>query len=116
MKILCFQVQPKQTRGIDLDAVAAVMARIAMSSDVRDFAIQRGRGKEPWVNFLFRSASVARTWSSLESAAMRHRRLGAKLRRSSIVTCQGSRGWDNYRLLHHFDSRQPLDRFRRTDF
>lgn len=37
------------------------------------------------------------------------------LRRSSIVTCQGSRGWDDYRLLHHFDSRQPLDRLPRTD-
>jgi hypothetical protein len=114
MKILCFQVQAKRSRGIDLSAVAALMARIAMSSDVQDFTIQRGRGKEPWVNFLFTSASLARTWSRLESGAVRHSRLGAKLRRSSIVTCQGSRGWDNYRLLHHFDSRQALDRLRRT--
>lgn len=115
MKILCFQVQPKRSRGIDLDAVAALMARIAMSSDVHEFTIQRGRGKEPWVNFLFTSASVARTWSRLESGAITHGRLGPRLRRSSIVTCQGSRGWDNYRLLHHFDGRQPLDRLRRTD-
>jgi hypothetical protein len=115
MKILCFQVQPKRSRGIDLDAVAALMARIAMSSDVHEFTIQRGRGKEPWVNFLFTSTSVARTWSRLESGAITHGRLGPSLRRSSIVTCQGSRGWDNYRLPHHFDSRQPLDRLRRTD-
>jgi hypothetical protein len=115
MKILCFQVQPERSREIDLAAVAALMARIAMSPDVRDFTIQRGRGKEPWVNFLFTSASVARTWSRLESGAIKHGRLGPKLRRSSIVTCQGSRGWDNHRLLHHFDSRQPLDRLRRTE-
>lgn len=114
MKILCFQVQPKRSRGIDLDAVAALMARIAMSSDTRDFTIQRGRGKEPWVNFLFTTASVARTWNMLESGAIKHGRLGPKLCRSSIVTCQGSRGWDNYLLLHHFDSRQALDRLRRT--
>jgi len=115
MKILCFQVQPKRSRGIDLDAVAALMARIAMSSEIHEFTIQRGLGKNPWVNFLFTSAAVARTWSRLKSGAITHSRLGAKLRRSSIVTCQGSRGWDNYRLLHHFDNRQPLDMLRRTD-
>ena len=110
MKILCFQVQPKRSRGIDLGAVAALMARIAMSSDVREFTIQRGPGNGPWMNFLFKSASIARTWSRLEAGAIRHRQFGPQLRRSSIVTCQGSRGWDNYRLLHHFDSRQALDR------
>ncbi len=88
------------------------MARIAMSSNVREFAIRTGRGKERWVNFLFTSASVARTWNTLESRAMTHRRLGPQLRRSSIVTCQGSRGSDNYRLLHHFDKGQALDSLR----
>lgn len=115
MKILCFQVQPKRSREIDLDAVAALMARIAMSSEIREFTIQRGRGKNPWVNFLFTTASVPRTWSRLKSGVITHGRLGPRLRRSSIVTCQGSRGWDNYRLLHHFDSPQPHDRLRRTD-
>lgn len=91
MKIVCFQVQPKRSRGIDLDSVAALMAQIAMSPDVREFTIRRGRGKDPWVNFLFTSASVARTWSRLESGAITHSRWGPKLRRSSIVTCQGSR-------------------------
>jgi hypothetical protein len=112
MKILCFQVQLKRSHGIDLGAVAALMARIAMSSDVREFTIRRGRGKYPWVNFLFTSASVARTLDRLEAGAFMHRQLGPQLLRSSIITCQGSRGWDNYRLLHHFDSRQRLDRLR----
>ncbi len=112
MKTLCFQVQPKRSRGIDVDAIAALMVRIAMSSDVREFTIRRGRGKDPWVNFLFTSASVGRTWSRLVSGALTHRQLGPQLRRSSIVTCQGSRGWDNYRLLHHFDGRQVLDSLR----
>jgi hypothetical protein len=52
---------------------------------------------------------------SAARATEEHGRLGPKLRRSSIVTCQGSRGWDNFRLLHHFDSRQPLDSLRSTD-
>jgi len=95
-----------------LDAVAALMVRIALSSDVREFTIRRGGSKDPWANFLFTSASVTRTWSRLESTALTRRKLGPQLRRSSIVVCQGSRGWDNYRLLHHFDGRQALDSFR----
>lgn len=67
MKTLCFQVQPERSRGIDLGTLAALMARIAMSSNVREFAIRSGGGKERWVNFLFTSASVARTWNTLES-------------------------------------------------
>lgn len=112
MKSLCFQFKPKRSRGTDVDAIAALMVRIAMSSDVREFTIRRGRGKDRWVNFLLTSASVGRTWSRLESGALTHRQLGPQLRRSSIVTCQGSRGWDNYRLLHHFDGRQVLDSLR----
>jgi hypothetical protein len=44
-------------------------------------------------------------------------RLGAALRQSAIVTVEGSGGWDDYRLLHHFDDREHLDRIclRRSD-
>ena len=112
MKTLCFQVQPKRVRGIDLDAIAALMARIAMSPDTREFTIQRGRGKDPWVNFVFTTRSMVRTWGRLESEAMRHRRLGPQLRKSSIVTCEGAHGWNNYRMLHHFDRHQVVDHLR----
>ena len=111
MKTLCFQVQPQRSRGIDLAAVAALMSQIALSSGVREFAIPRGRS-DTWINFLYTSTSAVGIWSSLEQRALMHRRLGLQLRRSSIVTCEGSRGWDNYRLLHHFDSREALDRLR----
>jgi hypothetical protein len=87
------------------------MSRIALTSGVREFTIQRGRG-DAWINFLYTSTSAASIWSSLERGALAHRRLGLQLRRSSIVTCEGSRGWDNYRLLHHFDGREALDRLR----
>ena len=35
--------------------------------------------------------------------------LGPQLARASIATCQGSRGWDNYLLLHHYDRTFKLD-------
>jgi hypothetical protein len=32
----------------------------------------------------------------------------------AIVVCQGERGWDDYLLLHHFDSSVPLDQLTAT--
>jgi hypothetical protein len=61
-------------------------------------------------NFYFNSLAVGRTWRMLHSRALGHRKWGSRLRRSAIVTCEGSRGWDNYLLLQHFDKRQLLDK------
>jgi hypothetical protein len=60
--------------------------------------------------FSVRGERLPAVWNELRTRALKHRRLGAALRRSAIVTIQGSRGWDNYRLLHHFDGREQLDR------
>jgi hypothetical protein len=35
---------------------------------------------------------------------------GSALRNAAIIMCEGTRGWDDYRLLHHYDPAQPLDR------
>lgn len=107
-KLLCIQVQPARATSLDLRAVVAVLGSRVMSAGVRELFIERGRS-DTWINFTFRSMSLDRTWDVVQ-AAFQHRRWGAALRRSTIVTCQGSRGWDDYRLLHHFDPKHTLDR------
>ena len=72
--------------------------------DVRTFSVERSHGRNRYINFLYLSATPSRTWQMIQKQ-LRHRTLGIPLRRSLIVVCQGSRGWDNYRLLHHFDER-----------
>ena len=109
VRTICVQVQPKQSPGLDMGAVALLMMQIANSIDTPRFTLVRGR-KNAWINFLFEAKPLRPVWSELQSVALRHRRLGAALRQSSIVTAEGSRGWDNYRLLHHFDGRERLDR------
>jgi len=85
------------------------MVRIALDAQVRSFSIQRSRARDAYVNFIFESPTVAKTWRMVDARVLSHRALGRGLRAASIVVCQGSRGWDNYRLLHHFDARKPLD-------
>jgi hypothetical protein len=107
-RTICFHVQPKRVSGIDAGSISRLMHRLALSPQVREFTIQRGP-QDSWVNFLFSSSAAGRAWRMLHLRALRHPRWGARLRRSAIVTCEGSRGWDNYLLLHHFDTQQSLD-------
>jgi len=105
---MCIQVQPKRAPGIDLDAVSTLLFRLSLSPGIRSFSIQRGP-KLSWINFYFESKTIGRTWQTLHSGALNHPKWGARMRRSSIVTCEGSRGHANYLMLHHFDKKQVLD-------
>jgi hypothetical protein len=109
MRTICLQFQPKLVPGIAVNAISKLMLRLSLSPEIRGFSIQRGR-KHSWVNFLFNSQAVGRTWKTVQSRALAHHKWGPRLRRSSIVTCEGSRGWDNYLLLHHFNTQQGLDK------
>jgi hypothetical protein len=86
------------------------MAQIAEGlAEVREFSFDRGQDRGPYINYRFKSRSPERVWRALSRRAFRSGRLSPLIRRSSIVTCQGSRGWGNYLLLH-YDSNVPLDR------
>src|SRR2546423_15490080 len=111
MRTLSVQFQPRRSPGLAARSVTTLMARIAMSvAELREFTVRRGTDRGPYLNYLFTCRSPRRIWKVLRSRALAHRRLGPGLRRATIVTCQGSRGWDNYLLLHHFDPRLSLDR------
>ena len=110
MRTLSVQFQPRRSGGLESDKICELMLRVALDADVKTFSIERSRARDSYLTFLFSSATAARTWRAIQRIALRHRVLGARIRGSTIVTCQGTRGWDNYRLLHHFDPEQRLDR------
>jgi hypothetical protein len=113
MRVLCVQLQPGRAKALSTRTVAQLMARIAETlTDVRQFSFDRGSDRGPYINYCFKSRSPARVWQALNRQVFSNSRVGALVRRSSIVTCQGSRGWDNYLLLHHYDGKVALDRLR----
>jgi hypothetical protein len=71
--------------------------------------MKRSQVRDGYFNFFFESPTIAKTWRAAHRLALGHRTFGRALRRSTIVVCQGSRVWDNYRLLHHSDSKKALD-------
>jgi hypothetical protein len=112
MRILSIQFQPNRAPRLKPISVLALMTRVAAThQSIRAFEFQKGNDRGPYINFFLTVpvAKLAGAWSAVRAQALWHRVLGAGLRRSCIVTCQGTRGWDNYLLLHHFNSRLTLD-------
>jgi hypothetical protein len=115
MQTISVQFQPRRSGKLKSAKMCELMLQIALETDVRTFSVEWSRSRDSYLNFLFSSASVTRTWRAIERTALRHRLLGGRIRRSTIVTCQGSRGWDNYRLLYHFDPEQGIDQLAGID-
>jgi hypothetical protein len=85
------------------------MLHIALGADVRAFSIQRSKARDGYFNFSFESPNASRVWRAVRGRALGHRAFGRALRHSTIIVSQGSRGWNNYGLLHHYDLRKTLD-------
>ena len=112
MRTLCVQFQPQRSPQLSSTRVLGVFARsVALDPAVLRFEVHKGNDRGPYFNFHFfcQNRSLPHVWSLVERRALKHRALGGMLRRASIVTCEGSRGWANYRLLHHFDPEVPLE-------
>jgi hypothetical protein len=112
MRTLSVQFQPRRSPRLPAAKVLALLAEsVASDPCVLRFEVHKGNDRGPYVNYHFvgQNKALGRIWTLISRRALGHRKIGAALRRGSMVTCQGSRGWDNYKLLHHFDPKVPLD-------
>ena len=108
MPALNVQVQPNRAPALDLDAVLALFATAAELADA-ELEVISGEDDGPYVNYDFRTRDLGRLWEILQGQVFWNQMIGPSLAMSSIVTCEGSRGWDDYRLLHHYDRTLVLD-------
>lgn len=106
MHLLRVQVQPNLLAAFNEGAVDALRIGDAPGGTVAGVEVERGDGEGPYINVTFATPDPQLLWSSVRQQLMR---LG--LQGASIVTCTGSRGWDNYLLLHHFSREVPNERF-----
>jgi len=112
MRTVCLQFQPDRAAKVSVEHLSALMLRIALAEKgIREFTVQRNRSGK-YINYLFVGPAVGDIWSAVRGRALRHRLLGPSLRRACITTADGSQGWHNYLLLHHFDPKQTLDKLR----
>jgi len=110
---LILQFHPQRAPRLPLTKVLERLAQVAAAlPEVKAMTFMRGRDRGPYVDVSFTIAAkyLPKLWSQILSRSLGRDSLGRALRSASMVYCEGSMGWDNYKLLHHFDSRQTLDR------
>jgi len=127
MSVFCIQVQMSRAPVIDLAFIRETAAQLGANGTARLWPATRPtrsrRGlftryseeegsdqAEHYVNLYFDAPSTADAWPVIRSILYEDSRLGPFLEKSSIATCQGQNGWDDYLLLHHFRPTVSRDR------
>ncbi len=113
MTTFCIQVQPDRAPELDMERVLS-LCRLATSRRVlvERHSIVEGvddAGKGPHVNLVFDTAEPRALWDLLRSLFYEDSMVGPALATASLVMCEGEDGWDDYRVLHHFDPQVEID-------
>ncbi len=107
---LCIQIQTERAPELRLDTVRRTMNEIALHCPgCKSLDVIEGDDSGPYVNFLFETDKPIALWHELIRRLYDNSRPGTAARQSSIVTCEGENGWDDYLLLAHYDAAERLD-------
>ncbi|WP_346840060.1 hypothetical protein [Microbulbifer sp. SAOS-129_SWC] len=100
MKGINIQLQPERSSNLEVENVLSVLEIEKLSPKISE-----GNDNGQYINIDFRVHSVYEVWNRLKPQLF----LCPGVKESSIVVCEGSQSWDNYLLLHHYDSSQETD-------
>jgi hypothetical protein len=76
---------------------------------VEESHFENGHDAVDYFNFTFHTRDIRALWTVLVRELYDNPALGEHLTRSSIATCEGAHGWDDYLLLRHFDPEVGCD-------
>lgn len=99
-KKIHIQFQPDLVEDLKLSDFEAALKLAQI-----DYSIKIGDDNGKYINYDFVTDNPASAWEIVKREFNKDQRLV----NSSIVCCEGSRSWDNYLLLSHFDKSQNLD-------
>lgn len=101
---ICIQVHPARAPGLDVTRLAeACEAAARRTPGVRGFGVNEGEDEGAYVNLVFAAEDPLQVWLPLWAALLALAEFGALLPDCCLGVCTGEQGWDDYRLLHHFD-------------
>lgn len=110
MRTLSIQFQPQRAPGLDPAAVVGLLKLVGSDERLASrVQVTEGIDDGPYINATYSTSDLVSLWVAVRERALENDALGPALRRSVIITCTGDNGWDDYRLLHHFDETEPLD-------
>jgi hypothetical protein len=104
------QVHPDKVPSLDTALLKAESEAVAKSTHgILGFRSEEGEDQGRYLNLVFGSYSPLTVWPAIRAALYESPRFGAELKSASMALCTGEDGWNDYRLLYHFDPSVPLD-------
>ena len=112
MRNLCIQIQSKRAPALDVETLRSLCDALAKNSPlVNRITYVEGDDNGPYLNLMFETENLEALWNLLKINLYGDSNSGHFIGQASIATCEGSKGWDNFLLLHHFDRTLKLDGF-----
>jgi len=110
MTQFCIQIHPHRSPQLDLAGLRSECERLATDKALlRRFSWREGFDDHAYVNLMFDTDHPKLLWTLLNERLYQASALGTLMQASSIATCEGRRGWDDYLLLSHYDAGQKCD-------
>lgn len=109
MKSLTVQLQPDLAPELDIALAKSAIESISNLDLVENYAFSEGNDNGPYLNFTFSTFNLKEIWLQLSQVLYTDSSFGKSMKNSSMAMCEGSRGWDNYLLLHHYDPSVSTD-------
>lgn len=104
MKCLSIQIQATADARFSVEDVLYLSRKCGRYPEIDSDDDQSGN-----VNLNYFTEQLPVLWSDLKKHLYEDPNLGPWLKKASLVVCEGDDGWDNYLLLHHYDSNESTD-------
>jgi hypothetical protein len=103
MKKLTVQIQPEVASDFTPEQVISLLESLPIDthSDTK-VRIDRSDDAGTYINVNFKTSDLVKLWDLIRSA-FRLDSSTAQSRPPVIIVCEGDDGWNDYRLLYHFD-------------
>ncbi|MFN0058036.1 MAG: hypothetical protein ACKVX7_06230 [Planctomycetota bacterium] len=108
MRALNIQIQPERMKGGDPEELVARLRDATDGVQLQFVAENRGDENGLYINLNFCTTNFVAGWRRLRGA-YDDSDVGRQLESSTIATCEGSDGWNDYLLLHHFNPDEKTD-------
>ena len=100
MKKLKIQIQLERNSCVDESAIIGLLKNYDYDPDIK-----KGNDSGEYINISVKTGDLLTLWVKIKAYLKNNECLS----QTSIITCEGSHGWDDYLLLHHFDTKEETD-------
>ena len=104
MKCIAIQINMSRDTAFDEDDFLRLVKSIGRFPE-----IDRDEQDNALVQFNFFTEDPPLLWQALQTQVLEDADMGAWVRAQAVIACEGDQGWDDMKLLFHYDANEKCD-------